>query len=159
VRVHYAGVNPVDWKMREGRNRLVLGPRWPKVLGHDLAGEVVAAGPRVKRFAVGDAIFAMNGLSMGADATHALVPEKHAALKPSALTFEEAAALPMTSLTALQVLRDIVGLEAGQKLLVNGASGGVGSSAVQLGKILGAEVTGVCSARNVELVRSLGAAH
>lgn len=159
VKVHHAGVNPVDWKMREGRNRLVLGPGWPKVLGHDLAGEVIAVGPRVKRFAVGDAIYTMQGLGMGAYATHALVPEKTAARMPPSLSFQEAAALPMTSLTALQVLRNIAKLQRGQKLLVNGASGGVGSSAVQLGKILGAEVTGVCSARNLELVRGLGVDH
>ena len=159
VKVHYAGVNPVDWKMREGRNRLVLGPGWPKVLGHDLAGEVIAVGPRVKRFKVGDVVYTMQGLGMGAYATHALVPEKTAARMPASLTFQEAAALPMTSLTALQVLRNVAGLRPGQKLLVNGASGGVGSSAVQLGKILGAEVTGVCSTRNVELVRGLGVDH
>lgn len=159
VKVHYAGVNPVDWKMREGRNRMVLGPGWPKVLGHDLAGEVIAVGPRVKRFAVGDAIYTMQGLGMGAYATHALVPEKSAARMPASLSFLEAAALPMTSLTALQVLRNIAKLQPGQKLLVNGASGGVGSSAVQLGKILGAEVTGVCSSRNLELVRGLGVDH
>ncbi|MCA9576960.1 MAG: NAD(P)-dependent alcohol dehydrogenase [Polyangiales bacterium] len=157
VRVRYASVNPVDWKMREGRNRLVLWGGWPKVLGHDFAGEVLAAGPRVKRFAVGDAVFGMQGLSMGAYATHMLVSERVVAAKPPSLGFEEAAALPMASLTALQVLRDIVRLEGGQRLLVNGASGGVGSAAVQLGKILGAEVTGVCSARNTERVRALGA--
>ncbi len=157
VKVHYAGVNPVDWKMREGRNKLVLGNRWPKVLGHDFAGEVVATGPRAKRFQVGDAVYAMQGLAMGAYATHVVVAEKVVASKPEGLTFQEAAALPMTSLTALQVLRDIVKLQPGQTLLVNGASGGVGSSAVQLGKILGAEVIGVCSGRNTELVRELGA--
>lgn len=159
VRVRYAGVNPVDWKMRDGRNRLVLGPGWPKVLGHDFAGEVIAKGPRAKRFQVGDAVYGMQGLAMGAYATHLLVSERIVAAKPESLSFEEAAALPMTSLTALQVLRNIVGLEPGQRLLVNGASGGVGSAAVQLGKILGAEVTGVCSARNTELVRGLGADH
>ncbi len=159
VRVHYAGVNPVDWKMREGRNRLVLGPGWPKVLGHDFAGEVLATGPRAKRFHVGDAVYGMQGLAMGAYATHMLVSERIAAAKPASLSFEEAAALPMTSLTSLQVLRNIVRVRAGQHLLVNGASGGVGSAAVQLGKILGAEVTGVCSARNTALVRSLGADH
>jgi NADPH:quinone reductase-like Zn-dependent oxidoreductase len=159
VKVRYASVNPVDWKMREGRNKLVLNNRWPKVLGHDFAGEVVATGPRAKRFKVGDAVYGMQGLAMGAYATHVLVSEKIVAAKPASLSFEEAAALPMTSLTALQVLRDIVGLRAGQKLLVNGASGGVGSSAVQLGKVLGAEVTGVCSARNAALVRGLGADH
>lgn len=159
VKVHYAAVNPVDWKMREGRNRLVLSPRWPKVLGHDLSGEVIAVGPRAKRFGVGDAVYGMQGLSMGAYATHAVVDETTFAKKPDSTTFREAAALPMISLTSLQVLRNIARLEAGQRLLVNGASGGVGSAAVQLGKILGAEVTGVCSARNVELVRGLGADH
>ena len=117
VRVHYAGVNPVDWKMREGRNRLVLGPGWPKVLGHDFAGEVLATGPRAKRFHVGDAVYGMQGLAMGAYATHMLVSERIAAAKPASLSFEEAAALPMTSLTSLQVLRNIVRVRAGQHLL------------------------------------------
>lgn len=159
VRVHYAGVNPVDWKMREGRNRLVLRGGWPKVLGHDFAGEVVAIGPRARRFRVGDAVFGMQGLAMGAYATHLAVSETVVAAKPPGLSFEEAAALPMTSLTALQALRDVAGLRPGQRLLVNGASGGVGLSGVQLGKLFGAEVTGTCSARNLELVRSLGADH
>jgi NADPH:quinone reductase-like Zn-dependent oxidoreductase len=159
VAVRYAGINPVDWKMREGRNRLVLRGGWPKVLGHDFAGEVVATGPRAKRFRVGDAVYGMQGLAMGAYATHLVVSEKIVAAMPASLSFEEAAALPMTSLTSLQALRDVARIQPDQKLLVNGASGGVGSSAVQLGKILGAEVTGVCSARNVDLVRSLGADH
>lgn len=159
VRVRYAGVNPVDWKMREGRNRLVLGPRWPKVLGHDFAGEVVAAGPRAGRFRVGDAVFGMQGLRMGAYATRLVVSETIVAAKPEGVSFEEAAALPMTSLTALQALRDVAKIRPGQRLLVNGASGGVGLSAVQLGQIFGAEVTGVCSGKNAELVRSLGADH
>jgi NADPH:quinone reductase-like Zn-dependent oxidoreductase len=159
IAVRYAGVNPVDWKMREGRNRLVLRGGWPKVLGHDFAGEVVATGPRAKRFEVGDAVFGMQGLAMGAYATHLVVSEKIVAAVPAGLSLEEAAALPMTSLTSLQALRDVARLRPGQKLLVNGASGGVGISAVQLGSILGAEVTGVCSARNTDLVRSLGADH
>ena len=83
VRVRYAGVNPVDWKMREGRNRLVLGPGWPKVLGHDFAGEVIATGPRAKRFQVGDAVYGMQGLAMGAYATHMLVAERIVAPKPA----------------------------------------------------------------------------
>jgi hypothetical protein len=137
--------------MREGRNRLVLGPGWPKVLGHDFAGEVIATGPRAKRFQVGDAVYGMQGLAMGR-LCHAHARGRSASWrpKPASLSFEEAAALPMTSLTSLQVLRNIVGVQAGQHLLVNGASGGVGSAAVQLGKILGAEVTGVCSARNTD---------
>lgn len=157
VAVRYAGVNPVDWKMREGRNRLVLGPRFPKVLGHDFAGEVIAVGPRAKRFRVGDRVFGMNGLSMGAYATHLVVSERLVAAVPPSLSLAEAAALPMTSLTALQALRDVARLREGQRLLVNGASGGVGIAAVQLGRVFGADVTGVCSARNLDFVRSLGA--
>ncbi len=157
VEVHFAGVNPVDWKMREGRNRAVLWGGWPKVLGHDFAGRVVATGPRASRFRVGDAVYGMQGLAMGAYATHLAVSERIVAAVPEGLTMEQAAALPMTSLTALQALRDVARLEPGQRLLVNGASGGVGIAAVQLGKILGATVTGVCSTRNVDLVRGLGA--
>ncbi|MBK7156834.1 MAG: NAD(P)-dependent alcohol dehydrogenase [Sandaracinaceae bacterium] len=129
------------------------------MLGHDFAGEVIATGPRAKRFQVGDAVSWHARPRHGRSATHMLVAERIVAPKPASLSFEEAAALPMTSLTSLQVLRNIVGIQAGQHLLVNGASGGVGSAAVQLGKILGAEVTGVCSARNKDLVRSLGADH
>lgn len=157
VEVHFAGVNPVDWKMREGRNRAVLIGGWPKILGHDFAGRVVAIGSRASRFRVGDAVYGMQGLSMGAYATHLAVSERIVAPVPAGLTMEQAAALPMTSLTALQALRDVARLQPGQRLLVNGASGGVGIAAVQLGKILGASVTGVCSARNVDLVRGLGA--
>ena len=157
VRVRYAGLNPVDWKMREGRNRAVLGPRWPKVLGHDFAGEVIATGSRARRFSVGDRVYGMQGLSMGAYATHLAVPEKIVAPSPPSLSLEEAAALPMTALTSLQALRNVARVQPGHRLLVNGASGGVGIAGVQLGKIFGAHVTAVCSARNEELVRSIGA--
>lgn len=157
VEVHFAGVNPVDWKMREGRNRAVLFGGWPKVLGHDFAGRVVATGPRASRFRVGDSVYGMQGLAMGAYATHLAVSERIVASVPPGLTLEEAAALPMTSLTALQALRNVARLQSGQRLLVNGASGGVGIAAVQLGKIFRATVTGVCSVRNVDLVRELGA--
>jgi NADPH:quinone reductase-like Zn-dependent oxidoreductase len=159
IAVRYAGVNPVDWKMREGRNRLVLRGGWPKVLGHDFAGEVVATGPRARRFRVGDAIYGMQGLAMGAFATHLVVSEKIVAAKPPSLSFEEAAALPMTSLTSLQALRDIARVRPGQTVVVHGASGGVGISGIQLGKIFGATVTAVCSARNADLVQSVGADH
>lgn len=157
VEVAFAGVNPVDWKMREGRNRAVLFGGFPKVLGHDFAGRVVATGPRLSRFRVGDAVHGMQGLAMGAYATHLIVRESIVARIPAGLTMEEAAAIPMTSLTALQALRDVGRLKPGQRLLVNGASGGVGIAAVQIGKILGAHVTGVSSARNLDLVHGLGA--
>ena len=162
VRVHRAGVNPLDWHYMRGSPyvmRLASGlgaPSRPR-LGVDFAGTVDAVGPGVTRFAPGDPVF---GGQFGAfaeyvvrDAGGPLVP------MPSNLDFEQAAGVPIAALTALQALRDKGRVQPGQKVLINGASGGVGTFAVQIAKAMGAEVTGVCSTRNVELVRSLGADH
>jgi NADPH:quinone reductase-like Zn-dependent oxidoreductase len=161
IRVHAAGLNPVDWKIRRGMLRLVLWWRFPIILGFDVAGVVEAVGPSVTRFHPGDRVVAMlsaRGHGPGGYAEYAVALESAAALKPESLSFEEAASLPVAALTALQSLRDLGRLEAGGSALINGASGGVGSFAVQLGRALGAaNITGVCGPGNLALVRSLGA--
>ena len=138
--------------------RMATGLRRPKVgvPGFDVCGEVVAVGSRVTRFAVGDKVF---GSGSGACAEFARARDKDLAPKPERLTYEEAAAIPTSGLAALHGLRDAGRLQRGQHVLINGASGGVGTFAVQIAKHLGAEVTGVCSTRNVELLRDLGADH
>jgi NADPH:quinone reductase-like Zn-dependent oxidoreductase len=157
VKIHATTVNPIDWKIRKGMFRLASGSKFPIILGFDLAGEVVEVGDRVKHFKPGDQIFGCVGLPGGAYAEYATVPAKYVARKPVNITYEQAAAVPGSALTALQALRDRGRLQAGQAVLVNGASGGVGSFAVQIAKTLGAEVTAVCSTKNIELVKSLGA--
>jgi NADPH:quinone reductase-like Zn-dependent oxidoreductase len=142
IKVRAASVNPLDWRLKSHRP------------GVDLAGEVVSIGRGVSRFKQGEAVF---GLGKGAFAEYARAREAQLAAKPDSVTFEQAACLPIAGLTALQGLRDKGELAPGQKVLINGAAGGVGTFAVQIAKISGAEITGVCSTRNVELVRSLGA--
>ncbi len=158
VRVRAASVNPLDWKLRQGRLRIVMPLRFPAVLGFDLAGEVEAVGPEVTRFAPGDAVYASVDTRGGAYAEYAVVRETSLAAKPEELSFEAAAAVPVAGLTALQALRDRGELIAGESLLVNGAAGGVGHFAVQIGAALGARVTGVAGGKNQEFVRGLGAA-
>jgi len=159
VRVRAASVNPADWYTLTGpfMARIPNGLRKPKSnrLGTDLAGTVEAVGGSVTQFRPGDDVF---GARTGALAEYVSVPEDRVLVpKPTNLTFEEAASVPIAAITALQGLRDKARVQAGQRVLVNGASGGVGTYAVQIAKVLGAEVTGVCSTRNVELARSLGA--
>src|SRR5664280_1696781 len=161
VRVRAAGVNPADWAIMSGLPyvaRPVYGLRKPKnaVRGTDVAGQVEAVGTSVTRFRPGDEVF---GWCVGAYAEYASVSEDALALKLANLTYEQAASVPMAGLVALQALRDHGKVRAGQKVLINGASGGIGTFAVQIAKSLGAEVTGVCSTRNVDLVHSLGANH
>jgi NADPH:quinone reductase-like Zn-dependent oxidoreductase len=165
VRVHAAAVNPADWHLIRGEPyvaRLSFGLRGPKdpVPGCELAGRVEAVGNAVTAFRPGDEVYGspfMRGL--GAFAEYASVPRDVLAPKPANLSFEEAAAVPMGGLTALQGLRDHGRVAAGHRVLIVGASGGVGTFAVQIAKSLGAEVTGICSTRNVDTVRSLGADH
>jgi NADPH:quinone reductase-like Zn-dependent oxidoreductase len=158
VRVRAAGVNPVDWKIRQGSLRFVKPARFPLILGYDVAGEVEAVGAEVSAFEPGDPVFALVDSSHGGGyAEFVLVGEGAAAPKPERLSFEEAAAVPVAGLTALQALRDKGELAEGERLLVHGAAGGVGHLAVQIGKALGARVTGVASARNQEFLRELGA--
>lgn len=162
VRVQAAAVNPLDWHYMRGEPyimRLSSGMGKPKEsgVGVDFSGTVEAVGKNVRRFKVGDAVF---GGRTGALAEYVTVRESRAvAHKPESLTFQQAAAMPIAAVTALQALRDKGKLQPGQKVLINGASGGVGTFAVQIAKAMGADVTGVCSTRNVELVRSLGADH
>jgi NADPH:quinone reductase-like Zn-dependent oxidoreductase len=161
VRVRAAGVNPADWAIMSGLPyvaRPVYGLRKPKnaVRGSDVAGQVEAVGTSVTRYQPGDEVF---GWCIGAYAEYVSVSEDALALKPANLTFEQAAAVPMAGLVALQAIRDQGNVQAGQTVLINGASGGIGTFAVQIAKSLGAEVTGVCSTRNVDMVRSLGADH
>lgn len=160
IRVHASSVNPAQWYQVNGQPYVVRlaggigAPKDPRV-GYDMAGTIEAVGPGVTRFKRGDEVFGGAG---GAFADYALGREQGGiALKPANLSFEEAAAMPIAAITALQGLRDHGHLEPGQRVLINGASGGVGTYAVQIAKALGADVTGVCSTRNLELVRSLGA--
>ena len=162
IRVRGVSVNPLDWHYMEGTPYLgrlfefgILKPVNPR-LGVDYSGTVEAVGKDVTQFKPGDDVY---GNRFGAFAEYICATDKALALKPANLTFEQAASIPVAAVTALQGLRDKGKLQAGQKVLINGASGGVGTFAVQLAKTMGAEVTGVCSGRNVELVRSLGADH
>jgi NADPH:quinone reductase-like Zn-dependent oxidoreductase len=160
IKVHAAAINPHDWHFLTGTPylaRLMAGPLKPKhkVLGVDVAGQVEAVGANVTQFRPGDEVLGSN--DHGGFAEYASVPAAHVALKPTSMSFEQAAAIPLAALTALQGLRDHGRLESGHRVLINGASGGVGSFAVQIAKALGARVTGVCSTPNLDLVRSLGA--
>src|SRR6516165_3859887 len=164
VRVGATSVNPYDWHQMRGQPyvaRLMpggMGLRGPKlsILGCDLAGRVEAAGQNVTGFGPGDEVFAL--LPQGCFAEYVSVPQSLLAYKPKNLSYEQAAAVPMAAITAMLSLRDAARLQPGQTVLVNGASGGVGTFAVQIARALGANVTAVCSAPNAGLVRSLGAA-
>jgi NADPH:quinone reductase-like Zn-dependent oxidoreductase len=162
IQVRAASVNPLDWHFMRGKPYFArfmgIGIRRPKTIvrGVDVAGVVEAAGEDVTRFRPGDEVF---GTCAGAFAEYARGREVRLAPKPEGLTFEHAAAIPIAGCTALQALRDKGQVQPGQTVLINGASGGVGTFAVQIAKALGAEVTGVCSTRNVDMVRSIGADH
>jgi NADPH:quinone reductase-like Zn-dependent oxidoreductase len=160
LRVHAAGVNPLDWHYMRGTPylaRMAMGIRNPKVRarGVDVAGRVEAVGKGVKRLRPGDDVF---GLCHGAFAEYATALEDHLIDRPAGMTYEQAASVPVAALTALQGLR-AGGVRTGQRVLINGASGGIGMFAVQIATSYGAEVTAVCSSRNVDLVRSIGADH
>jgi NADPH:quinone reductase-like Zn-dependent oxidoreductase len=164
VRVRAAGVNPADWAIASGLPYIArpiygLGTPNNPVRGTDVAGEVEAVGARVTLFRPGDEVVGWCGLLGGAFAEYATVAEEALVRKPAKLTFEQAAAVPMAGTVALLAVRDHGKVRAGQKVLINGASGGIGTFAVQIAKSLGATVTGVCSTRNVDLVRSIGADH
>ncbi len=161
IKVRAASVNPYDWHFMRGLPyflRLRVGLRKPKDtrLGVDAAGQVETIGRNVTQFKPGDEVF---GLCRGAFAEYACASESKLARKQGNVTFEQAASVPIAGLTALQGLRDKGQLQPGQKVLINGAAGGVGTFAVQIAKSFGAEVTGVCSTRNVDMVRSIGADH
>ena len=160
VKVRAAAANPMDYHLMSGTYFIspMTGFRRPKRTrpGVDFAGEVEAVGKNVRRFKQGDAVF---GVARGAFAEYVCALENRLALKPANATFEQAATIPVAGSTALQALRDKGRIQPGQKVLINGAAGGVGTFAVQIAKSFGAEVTGVCSTRNLELVRSIGADH
>jgi NADPH:quinone reductase-like Zn-dependent oxidoreductase len=162
IKIHAASVNAYDWHLLTADIfllRLMGGgffkPKYTR-LGADIAGRIEAVGKNVKQFQSGDEVY---GMVKGGFAEYTCAQEDRLSLKPSNLSFEESAAVPMAAVTALQGLRDVGKIQAGQKVLINGASGGVGTFAVQIAKTVGAEVTAVCSTRNVEQARSLGADH
>jgi NADPH:quinone reductase-like Zn-dependent oxidoreductase len=163
VRVRATSVNPYDWHHMRGEPRVArmmpgtLGLRAPKlrILGGDMAGQVEAVGEDVTEFRPGDDVFAL--LEQGGFAEYVSVPERLLARKPGNLSYEQAAAVPMAATTALLGLRDVARIEPGQKVLVNGASGGVGTFAVQIARALGARADAVCSLPNADLARSIGA--
>jgi len=161
IRVRAASVNPADWHLKRGSPyvmRLMTGLRRPKEprLGVDVAGQVEAVGKDVTRFKPGDEVF---GTARGTFAEYVCASETALVMKPDNVTSEQAAAVPLAAYTALQGLRNKGRIRSGQKVLINGAAGGVGTFAVQIAKSFGAEVTGVCSTRNVDMVRSIGADH
>ena len=158
IEVKASSVNPVDWKIARGFARTWLGHTLPITLGADVAGIIGETGEGVNDFAVGDEVFGFLSLvRMGAWAEHAIVLPQELARKPQNLSFEEAAAMPLVTLTTWQALFDTAGLSAGQHVLIHAAAGGVGALAVQMAKARGCHVTGTASARNEEFVRTLGA--
>ena len=166
VKIHATSVNAADWHMLTADIFLIrfmgmglFKPRYT-ILGADIAGRVEAIGRNVMQFKTGDEVYGdLANYGWGGFAEYVSVPERALALKPANLSFEQAAAVPLASLTALQGLRDKGQIQAGHKVLINGASGGVGTFAVQIAKSFGAEVTAVCSTRNLDMARSLGADH
>jgi NADPH:quinone reductase-like Zn-dependent oxidoreductase len=162
IKVRAAALNPIDWRLMGGVPFLIRkvakmnapSAQQPVGIGRDVAGVVEAIGKEVTQFKVGDEVF---GTCEAAVAEYACVKQSGAVAKPAALTFEQAASIPVAGLTALQAVRDKGKVQPGQRVLINGAAGGVGTFAVQVAKFFGAEVTGVCSGRNVEMVHSIGA--
>ena len=160
VQVCAASVNPIDFKVRDGKLRFLRPYHFPLILGHDCSGEVVKVGDRVTKFKVGDRVFSRprNG-RIGTFAELIAIDQSEVALMPSNLTFQEAASLPLVGLTSWQALLDVAKIEPGQKILIQAGSGGIGTFAIQLAKHIGAEVWTTTSGKNEEFVRSLGADH
>ncbi len=159
IKVRAASVNPLDWRLMKGKPyslRMLFGLRKPRIArpGRDVAGQVEAVGRNATQFKPGDEVF---GMCKGAFAEYACTSESALVTKPDNVTFEQAASAPVAAFTALQAFRDKGQIQPGQKVLINGAAGGVGTFAVQIAKWFGADVTGVCSTRNVDMVRSIGA--
>ncbi|MFX0087356.1 MAG: NAD(P)-dependent alcohol dehydrogenase, partial [Candidatus Hodarchaeota archaeon] len=163
VKVHAASLNAIDKVVVEGKSFFIRlttrGLRKPshKILGDDIAGKVESVGKNVTKFQPGDEVFGLS--NWGAFAEYRCVPEDRIIHKPTNISYEEAAAVPIAAITALISLRDHGKIQQGQKVLINGASGGTGTFAVQIAKIFGAEVTGVCSTRKMDMVKSIGADH
>ncbi len=157
IKVHAVSINPIDWKQRKGNHKLLLGSPFPITLGYDVAGTVVACGEKAIGFTPGDEVLGvLDNKYGGAYGEYARGTEKCFVKRPENLDRAQAAAMPMVTLTSLQALRDKANLKPGEILLVNGASGGVGHVAVQIGKILGAHVVGVSSGKNEAFVKGLG---
>lgn len=157
VRVHAASANPADWAVRAGSLRLVSGRRFPRGLGHDFAGVVDAVGPGVTRFRAGDEVFGIQGIrAAGAFAEYLVTAEKNVFRKPSPFTFGQAAALPMTGVTAWSAVIDRAKVKPGQSVFITGCLGGVGRAAAQIALMRGARVSGSCSASGIEEARALG---
>jgi len=158
VRVRYSSVNPIDWKIRNGSLRLLVRSRFPMTLGFDIAGEVVDEGRSVRGFKGGDRVLGMLSLGQrGAYAEYVRTRENNVVMMSGNIDFREAAAIPLAGLTAYQALHGKGRIRSGQTVLINGASGGVGSFAVQIARAAGASVTAVCGTNNIELVKTLGA--
>ena len=158
VQVHAAGLNPVDFKIREGKLKVIRRFPLPAVMGNEIAGVVESVGRGVTRFSVGDRVYArLDKDNMGGLAEQAVVHEDHLAKMPASLSFESAAAVPLAALTALQALRDELRLQKGQRVFISGGAGGVGTFAIQIAKHFGATVATTASPRGEALVRRLGA--
>lgn len=160
IQVYAFSVNPVDWKVRRGDAKLLTGRKPPKILGADYAGMVIEVGKQITNYKMGDAVFGMvNAFKGGTYAEFVKVKEEETCLKPENLSFEEAASLPVVAVTAYQSLVRQGQLKQGDHVLINGCSGGVGLSGVQIAKTLGCKVTGVCSTKNVEVAKKMGVDH
>ncbi|EEL21958.1 NADPH:quinone reductase Zn-dependent oxidoreductase [Bacillus cereus Rock1-3] len=156
--IHAASINPIDFKIRDGKVKMLLKYEMPLILGNDFSGVIVKVGAKVTNFKVGDEIYARPRKNkIGTFAEYIAIHENDIALKPNNLSFEEAASIPLVGLTSYQALHDIIQLQKGQKILIHAGSGGVGTFAIQLAKIMGATVTTTASEAGVNLVTSLGA--
>jgi len=157
IKVKASSVNPVDWKLRKGMLRFLPGQKLPKMLGGDIAGIVEKIGNNVIEFKIGDEIYGLiSAAKGGAYAEYAIAKSHQIAIKPKNISFQEAATIPLAGLTAYQSLKRLGKLKIEDKVLINGCSGGVGHFAVQIAKAMGADVTGVCSTKNINLARKLG---
>ena len=157
IKVKASSVNPIDWKLRKGMIRFLPGQKLPKILGGDIAGIVEEVGKNILEFQNGDEIYGLiSAAKGGAYAEYAIAKPHQIAIKPRNISFQEAAAIPLAGLTAYQSLKRLGKLKVGDKILINGCSGGVGHFAVQIAKAMGADITGVCSTKNINLARKLG---
>lgn len=158
VKIHAASVNPIDYKLRDGKAKVLMSFSFPLILGHDFAGEVAGVGSKVTKFKVGDQVYGRPRKErIGTFAEYVSIHEDEVSLKPANLSMEEAASIPLVGLTAWQTLQDVIKLKQGQKILIHAGAGGVGTFAIQLAKHLGAYVATTTSESNTELVKSLGA--
>ena len=158
IKVHAAAINPVDWKIRSGMAKILTGFNFPKILGSECSGEIVETGKHIKDFKSGDEVIGFPGIRrLSAFAEYVSVHERNTFTKPANISFEEAATIPVAGLTALQSLRNLGHVSHNSRVLINGASGGVGTFAVQIARIFGAHVTAVSSSPNADLLKDIGA--